>query len=624
MNGNNMAIQQLGYQFGDFAVQVQGGTSAFVAFSQQGSQLAGILPMIAAPLGLSMKAAVGLSAALGIMIPIGSAVARMFFEMKDSAKEAAEKTKDLKTQTDELIVSLREANELRGLGGAKETSVLSKNAKELLDLEKQLNAEKLRIAPELEAIEKRRTNSADKLAVQKFQGGEIQKGIVKLEEQSLTKTRDALQAKITTLKILIATKKAQKDLVGDQVLENRNLMINEDRKKEANEKRLTEVSSLADQEKLLGYQMIAISAQAREQRLKDVSEVADAERLLGQQMLDANNKRGEREKALQKEREARAFKARFAGEESLMGMPLEVDAATQKKIDDQKALNDLRDKSLAKMSLQTQEQLVIQGLKDRELLVAQQFNETYKLELKLSGLKLKDTDAQYEREMELLATKQQSVLVAYDKAEADKKATEAAIVAADIINQKIQEQNQLADDIAGHFGDAFMSIVDGTASVKDAFKSMAAEIIKDLYRVLVVKKMVGSADAGTGIAGAIAGFFAADGAVLSSGSPVQAYANGGVVGGPTTFGMSGGKTGLMGEAGPEAIMPLKRGANGKLGVQMEGGATTTVVQNFNFSANGDDSVKRIIAQAAPKIAQMTKSEILNDRRRGGTMKATFG
>jgi hypothetical protein len=38
MNGANMALQQVGYQFGDFAVQVQGGTSAFVAFSQQGAQ----------------------------------------------------------------------------------------------------------------------------------------------------------------------------------------------------------------------------------------------------------------------------------------------------------------------------------------------------------------------------------------------------------------------------------------------------------------------------------------------------------------------------------------------------------------------------------------------------------
>ena len=95
MNGNNMAIQQLGYQFGDFAVQVQGGTSAFVAFSQQGAQLAGILPMIATPLGLSMGMAVGLSAALGILIPIGSAVARMFFEMKDEAKESASEVEAL-------------------------------------------------------------------------------------------------------------------------------------------------------------------------------------------------------------------------------------------------------------------------------------------------------------------------------------------------------------------------------------------------------------------------------------------------------------------------------------------------------------------------------------------------
>jgi len=82
----------------------------------------------------------------------------------------------------------------------------------------------------------------------------------------------------------------------------------------------------------------------------------------------------------------------------------------------------------------------------------------------------------------------------------------------------------------------------------------------------------------------------------------------------------------MGEAGPEAIMPLKRGANGKLGVQMEGGGGDTIVvnQSFNFQANGDDSVKRIIAQAAPQIAQMTKKSMIDDRRRGGQMKATFG
>ena len=181
-----------------------------------------------------------------------------------------------------------------------------------------------------------------------------------------------------------------------------------------------------------------------------------------------------------------------------------------------------------------------------------------------------------------------------------------------------QQQEQLADYIANSMGDALMSIVDGTMSVKDAFKSMATDIIKELYRVLVVQQMVNAAKTAMG--------FFADGGVISGGTEVKAYANGGVVGGPTTFPMAGGKTGLMGEAGPEAIMPLKRGANGKLGVQMEGGGGDTIVvnQSFNFQSNGDATIKQLIAQAAPKIAQMTKSSLLDDRRRGGSTKAAFG
>jgi len=81
----------------------------------------------------------------------------------------------------------------------------------------------------------------------------------------------------------------------------------------------------------------------------------------------------------------------------------------------------------------------------------------------------------------------------------------------------------------------------------------------------------------------------------------------------------------MGEAGPEAIMPLKRGKNGKLGVESSGGQQPVVInQSFNFQANGDDSVKRIIAQEAPRIANLTQKQILDQRRRGGTFKSTFG
>ena len=70
-----------------------------------------------------------------------------------------------------------------------------------------------------------------------------------------------------------------------------------------------------------------------------------------------------------------------------------------------------------------------------------------------------------------------------------------------------------------------------------------------------------------------------NGAAFSSGR-VQAFAKGGVVSQAMSFPMRGG-TGLMGEAGPEAIMPLARGADGKLGVRGSGGGSVNVVMNIS-------------------------------------------
>lgn len=58
------------------------------------------------------------------------------------------------------------------------------------------------------------------------------------------------------------------------------------------------------------------------------------------------------------------------------------------------------------------------------------------------------------------------------------------------------------------------------------------------------------------------------------------FADGGVVSGPAVFGMRGG-LGLMGEAGPEAIMPLTRGSDGKLGVRAAEGRAVSVTMNIS-------------------------------------------
>ncbi len=70
-----------------------------------------------------------------------------------------------------------------------------------------------------------------------------------------------------------------------------------------------------------------------------------------------------------------------------------------------------------------------------------------------------------------------------------------------------------------------------------------------------------------------------NGAPFSQGR-VMPFARGGVLDGPMTFPMRGG-TGLMGEAGPEAIMPLSRGADGRLGVRAQGSNTVNVTMNIS-------------------------------------------
>lgn len=78
----------------------------------------------------------------------------------------------------------------------------------------------------------------------------------------------------------------------------------------------------------------------------------------------------------------------------------------------------------------------------------------------------------------------------------------------------------------------------------------------------------------------------AKGGAFQNGSVVP-FASGGIVDSPTNFGMSGGRTGLMGEAGPEAIMPLTRMSGGDMGVKVEGGGTTFINHFHGYSFNSE-------------------------------------
>lgn len=83
---------------------------------------------------------------------------------------------------------------------------------------------------------------------------------------------------------------------------------------------------------------------------------------------------------------------------------------------------------------------------------------------------------------------------------------------------------------------------------------------------------------------------------------VTPFASGGIVSGPVQFPMRGG-TGLMGEAGPEAIMPLTRGPDGKLGVQAQGGGSPINVV-MNIQTPDAQGFRRSQSQIAAQMSRV--------------------
>lgn len=195
-----------------------------------------------------------------------------------------------------------------------------------------------------------------------------------------------------------------------------------------------------------------------------------------------------------------------------------------------------------------------------------------------------------------------------------------------------------ADNVAGAMESTFSSLFDGIGDAianfaqtgklnfADLTRSLLADIIKIETRILI-SRVLTSMFGGAQLQGIGANYMANGGASyaasgvdwsvkLANGGAfaggLQKFATGGIVSNPTLFKFAQG-TGLMGEAGPEAIVPLSRTSNGKLGISAQGlggGKTTVIIENHSDSkadvqqssdGQGGNLIRVIVGQAVAEV-----------------------
>ncbi len=225
------------------------------------------------------------------------------------------------------------------------------------------------------------------------------------------------------------------------------------------------------------------------------------------------------------------------------------------------------------------------------------------------------------------------------------------------IKEYQEELDNLGDATARVVGGSLRSLEDGFTDLftKGKFdtRSFVDTLISEFVRLQVVKPMMkdlmgglgggskggsdwlgmainflGGLGGGGGFVGGAAASFGGSyaGAIMGSARGnafgefglIDTFARGGIVDRPTLFKFAQGgamRDGLMGEAGPEAILPLTRGPGGRLGVASGGGGgnAVTVVQHVTIGAGVSPSQ---LAQAMSQAKEQAKAEIANQTRRG--------
>jgi phage-related minor tail protein len=179
----------------------------------------------------------------------------------------------------------------------------------------------------------------------------------------------------------------------------------------------------------------------------------------------------------------------------------------------------------------------------------------------------------------------------------------------DGLTLKTKDLTASASGFARAMTQAFSTSVTGGKQFDDVLKSLALRI-SDLALRLAFKPLEKSLATGissllSGLTGSVGN--SASSSLAAASGAIKPFAAGGVIGTPTYFPLANGGVGLAGEAGPEAIMPLTRGPDGRLGISGHGGNTINVQIATPDLDNFRRSESYITGQIARAVARGQRS-----------------
>ncbi|EMQ2438021.1 phage tail tape measure protein, partial [Salmonella enterica] len=343
-----------------------------------------------------------------------------------------------------------------------------------------------------------------------------------------------------------------------------------------------------------------------------------------------------------------------ADEKSVLAHKDEIELALQKldisqqDLQHQNALNELKKKTLTLTSQLTEEEakvrqqhamsLATMGMGDQQrgryeerLKIQQQYQdklEQLKRDSKAKGTYGSDEYRQAEQALQDSLDRRLAEWADYN-AKVDASQGDWTLGASRALDNFLAQGSNVAGMTENVFTNAFNGMADGIANFaltgKMDFRSFTVSILADLAKMearIAASKLLGSVLGMFGF-GASAGGSTPSGAYSSAALSVIPNAGGGVyrsaglsqysgsiVNRPTFFAFARGAA-VMGEAGPEAILPLRRGANGKLGVVAAGGGMAMFAPEYNIEIHNDAGNGQIGPQALQAVYNIGKKAAID-------------